>query len=115
VLAATIKIDMNSEVFPIIWIMLLVAGLMLLGEGLHRIFRAPRMPPRMQAPAPAELSSETFEDRYSIRHLERFLLILFSCFVAFVLLLVRGLDVQFPLLLIGVVGIWWAFRRGALR
>lgn len=106
---------MNNEVAHFILIMLVVAALMLLGELLHRIFRAPKSPQRETAPVPIELADETFEDRYSIRHLESFFLIHFASFLSFLLLLARGLGSELHILIVGVVGVWWAFRRGVLR
>jgi|GEM_PF-3614639 len=106
---------MNDEVLRFIWIIALVAVLMLLGEVLHRIFRAPKTPPRKTVAPPVLYQSETFEERFSIRHLEKFFLMIFASFLAFLLLLVRGTEFQIPIFIIGGVGFWWAFRRGILR
>ena len=106
---------MNDEVLRFIWIIAVVAVLMLLGELLHRLFRAPNTPPRAKAEIPAEYQVETFEDRFSIRHLERLFLLVFVCFVAFLLLLTRGDDSEIPIVIVAVAGVWWTFRRGVLR
>lgn len=106
---------MNDEVLRFIWIIAVVAVLMLLGELLHRIFRAPKTPPRKTVAPPAEYQGETFEDRFSIRHLEKLFLMVFAAFLAFLLLLVRGTEFEIPIFIIGAVGFWWAFRRGVLR
>jgi hypothetical protein len=106
---------MNDEVLRFIWIIAAVAGLTLLGEGLHRIFRAAKPQPPKNVERPLEYRDETFEDRFSIRHLERLFLTIFVCLIAFLLLLTRGSDSEVPILSIGIVGFWWSFRRGVLR
>lgn len=106
---------MSTELSSFILIMMVVAALMLLGEGLYRIFRAPRQPQKEETSAQADIADEVFEYRYSIRHLERYFLILFASLLAYLLLLARGLSSETLILIIGCAGVWWAFRRGVLR
>lgn len=113
-----------SDNLTFVLIMIVVAGLLLFGELLHWLFRAPRKPQRPIEETPVELSGETFDDRYSIRHLERFFLLLFVWFLALLLLFVQALNPEshvswnspaLPIVIIGALCVWWTFRRGVLR
>lgn len=112
--------------FGFLIILLAVAFLMLLGEWLHWIYRAPRLPLRPTSQALSELFVEVGNPRYSIRHLEKFFLLGFVWFCLFLILLTGSQGRTFEyyfysnsvspfIAAIAGVGVWWAFRRGVMR
>ena|SRR5688572_13997130 len=112
------------EILGFATITICVGALMLLGELLHWIFRAAKMPQRQRSRALSALWTQSGEQRYSIRHLERFFLVAFVWFLSLFLLITHETTLEsylsfdsLPLLIIIVagVGIWWAYRRGVLR
>jgi hypothetical protein len=112
-----------QQVLGFLVVTLCVAALMLLGELLHRIFRVTKTPHRPHGPDFSDLWAQSGEQRYSIRHLERFSLVAFGWFLSFFLLMTAGtLDsllsfdsVALYIVIIASVGVWWSYRRGVLR
>ena len=99
---------------------------MLIGELMHRIFRAPKLPPRPTSHSLSEIFDEKGAERYSVRHLERFFLLAFVWFLSLLLFMTHEKSsvlelylsvnlVPLVITIIASVGVWWAFRRGTLR
>lgn len=112
------------EVVGFLLLLLCVFGLMLLGETLAWLFKAPKDPQRIRSEAQTSLFQQSGEERFSIKHIERFVLIVFVWNLSFFFMLAHptSLDAYFSpdslalwMLLIAFFGVWWSYRRGVLR